>query len=86
MRSRTKIEEGLQAELKGLTLSLTGNFNRLFESLERLFDSRVADKMYLDKQFDAIGDRLTSIYDALERQVGYIPGKDTAQFLKEHQG
>lgn len=68
-KTRTKIEQGIHEALS----ALAANF-------ERLFAHQLDDKMYLDKRFDSIEDRLKSIYIAMEKRGEYRPGKDTEKF------
>lgn len=69
-KARTQAEQGIQVALT----TLVGNF-------ERLFSNHLDDKMYLERRFDGIDDRLRSIYGAMEKREGYRPGADTEKFL-----
>jgi hypothetical protein len=71
MKSRTKVEEGIQ-----------GSLAMLATDFEKLFSGQMERKMYLDKRFDVLEDRLRSIYYIMEKRNGYIPGKDTQQFIQ----
>lgn len=74
MKNRTRVEEGIQGSLATLAM----NF-------ERLFAHQLEDKMYLDKRFDTVEERLRSIYRAMEKRYDYTPGEDTKRFIQGEQ-